>query len=176
MVGVIYASLLNNSTQLVMVTEKDTAVIVDLATLEPLGSPLELGGKPSVVKAFNEFPNSLFFGLEKKSLVGATHVLKILFTNHEIVVDAHTDRITAIEYTNYNGKHVFFTGSLDASVKAWTPSADGATLDLIATSPMAAKILSLQMGGPSFLICGLESGALQGWNLENNSFDQIPAH
>jgi len=143
-----------------MVTDKDTAVIVDLATLEPIAAPLELGGKPTVVKAFNEFPNSLFIGLEKKSLVGASHVLKVIFASHEILIDAHQDRITDIEYTNFNGKHVFFTGSLDATVKAWTPSDDGSTLNLIASSPMAAKVHTLQMGGPTFLICGLESGAL----------------
>jgi len=142
-VGVVYASLLNNSSQLVIATEKDTALIIDLATLEPMAAPLELGGKPTVVKAFNEFPNSLFFGLEKKSLVGASHFLKVVFSSHEILIDAHQDRITDIEYTFFNGKHVFFTGSWDSTVKAWTPSDDGATLNLIASSPMAAKVNTL---------------------------------
>lgn len=36
--------------------------------------------------------------------------------------NAHNEQITDIEYTNINGQHIFLTCSLDATVKAWTPT------------------------------------------------------
>jgi hypothetical protein len=58
---------------------------------------LPLGGKPTVVRAFDEFPETLFFGLEKKALVGSSHTFKVFFSKHEIQIEnAHTDKITDI--------------------------------------------------------------------------------
>lgn len=111
-----------------MATDKEQAILIDVATQEPVGTPLALGGRPTVVKAFDAFPNTLFVALEKKSIVGSTHVLKVIFTTYEIQADAHTDRITDIEYSSIGGKHFFFTGSLDGTVKVWSPSDDGQSL------------------------------------------------
>lgn len=90
---------------------------------------MPLDGRPTAVKEFGAFPGTIFFGLEKKSLVGTAYSLKVKFQTHEINVDnAHSEQITDIQYTNINGQHIFFTCSLDSMVKAWTPTADGLNL------------------------------------------------
>jgi len=38
--------------------------------------------------------------------------------------NAHQDMITDIEYSFLNSQHIFFTCSLDATIKAWTVGAD----------------------------------------------------
>lgn len=98
---------------------------------------MELPGKPSVIKMFSGFQETIFYGLEKKALVGANYSLKVQFTSFSIDIDnAHNELITDIEYLNINNAHYFFTGSLDKSVKVWTPSPDGKNLNLVANQPM----------------------------------------
>lgn len=87
---------------------------VDIASMTPSGTmPLE--GRPSVVKLFEAFPDTFFFGLEKKTTVGGTsYSLKVKFTTHEINMDnAHNEQITDIAYTSINGQHIFISTSLD---------------------------------------------------------------
>lgn len=139
---------------------------------------MPMDGRPSVIKVFDAFPNTLFFGLEKHSQMGSImYTFKIKFETHDVVVDqAHTEQITDIEYTIINGQHIFITASLDSTVKAWTPSPDGKSLAMAISNPLPGKALSLQMLNPTFLIIGLENGTYHGWNLANNAFDSILAH
>lgn len=54
-----------------------------------------------------------------------THGIEIFKAGGNIVQSgAHKDQITDIEYTNFNGQEIYFTCSLDGTVKAWTVSTD----------------------------------------------------
>ena len=86
------------------------------------------------------------------------------------------DKITDIEYTNFDGKEIFFTCSLDATVKAWTVGPDQRSLVLAAEMPLAAKATSMQLATPTFLLVGLENGNLAGWDLLANKIDNLAAH
>ena len=57
----------------------------------------------TVIKGFDDFPNTLFMGQTKKDLVGNSTLFTILFPDKPIFVDKpHTDLITDIEHIKLN--------------------------------------------------------------------------
>ncbi len=56
-----------------------------------------------------------------------------------IQAGAHKETITDIEYTVFNNQQIFFSCSLDGTVKAWTVAADQNSLVLQAEMPLAGR-------------------------------------
>lgn len=83
----------------------------------------------------------------------------------------HKDRIMDIEFTVYNGVQVYFTCSLDGTVKAWQVGQDQKSLVIMGEMPMGSKVSYMQMATPNFLLAGLENGNLAGWDLNANKVD-----
>ena len=91
----------------------------------------------------------------------------------EIVVPkAHKQRITDIEHTTFNNQLIFFSTSLDSTVRAWTVSQDQLSLVLVAEMPLKGMGLNLQIAPPNVLI-GLDNGFIAGWNLDTNVIDNL---
>ena len=68
------------------------------------------------------------------------------------------------------------TCSLDKTLKAWSPSADGKNLNLAIKHDLPMIAINLTKMSDTFIMCGLEDGTYHGWNLSNNAFDSIKAH
>lgn len=89
---------------------------------------------------------------------------------------AHTSLITSLEYCKFNGQEIIFTGSTDKTLKAWVIDRAQGVLTAMHTQPFDCGVNTLKMTSETFLIIGLQNGTFQGWNLEKNSFDTLPAH
>eukprot|EP00347_Sterkiella_histriomuscorum_P008066 403346504 len=170
-------ALVNNKTQVIVVTDDENAYLHNVADSSIQG-PLKLPGKPTCLRTFDSFQNTFFIGLETKTPVGlCSYTFLIMLSDYQIIQEnAHQDRITDVECTNQNGQLYFFTSSLDKSVKAWTLSEDQRSLKQVVQTPLAGPALSMQLVNPDFLVIGLDNGCYTGWTLSANKQDQIEAH
>lgn len=145
-----------------------------------------LSGKPTCMRTFDEIPHFIFLGIVQMIMpqTGSfgsqpltSHSIQIVKGNMGDIVqqNAHKDQITDIECTVFNNQQIFFTTSLDSTVKAWTVSPDQKSLVLAAEMPLSGKGLTMQIVDTLVLI-GLDNGTIAGWNLTTNVIDNLPAH
>ncbi|CDW76594.1 UNKNOWN [Stylonychia lemnae] len=169
--------LINNKTQVLIVTEDEQAYLFNVKELTTAG-PIKLLGKPTSLRTFEAFQNAFFLGLQTNSMVGGPQYnFNILLSDSSILKErAHNDMITDIEYSFFNNQHIFFTCSLDGTIKAWTVGADQKSLTEIAQTPLPGKPLQMQLVSQDFLVVGLDNGCYTGWNLLTNGLDKIEAH
>ena len=85
-------SLTNNGTVLLLVNENEEAYLVNLASMLREG-PLNIGGRATCGKAFDNLPNTYFFGVESKAPSGGiAHSFKLMSGGTWISKDvAHQD-------------------------------------------------------------------------------------
>ena len=64
-----------------------------------------------MVKCFDAFPEFIFIGLEVPNAMGKTsYNIKIITPSGQINQEgAHDQRITDIEFTNFNNQQIFFS-------------------------------------------------------------------
>lgn len=130
---------------------------------------MAIDSKISVVKAFDMFPNTLFFGLIKQSLTGPSYTLRVLLPDKQIEVDsAHASIITDIELAKIGDVVYFFTSSADCTIKTWKIKPDGNGLELYTTKPLPTKVYQLSLAQPKFLVGACEDGTFQGWDLDSD--------
>ena len=92
---------------------------------------IDTQGEATVVKAFDNLDQTLFFGIIKTDpqTQAKSVALRVVFATHDVIADnAHTDIITAIEYAKINNIEVVFSASQDMKLKAWKVSDDGKQL------------------------------------------------
>lgn len=119
------------------------------------------------MRTFDQIPNFVFLGIETPG--PNAHGVEILKPGGSILQQgAHRDQITDIEFTIYNNQQVFFTCSLDCSVKAWTVAPDQQSLVPAAEMALSSKAYCMQMATATFLLIGLDNGSIAGWDLEKN--------
>mmetsp|Transcript_46874 Transcript_46874/g.34309 ORF Transcript_46874/g.34309 Transcript_46874/m.34309 type:complete len:89 (+) Transcript_46874:696-962(+) len=81
----------------------------------------------SVIKAFDLFPNTLFFGIVKMEPGQLQPEFLFRILTPEFPIDyskAHDGEITDIEHAKINNAIYFFTSSADGTIKAWTMGPD----------------------------------------------------
>ena len=89
----------------------------------------------------------------------------------------HTQPIKAIEFTQFNGLDVVFTGGLEGKVKAWTIDRVQNLLTPIDEKDFGGPINCLQMLPNNVLVAGVGTGGqMPVWNLNENQFTAVPAH
>lgn len=130
-----------------------------------------LGGTASACFASDLLPNQIFFALQEQN------ALKLIHHSGQILVaNAHTQQITALEFTQYGGNDVLFSGGLDGKLKAWTIDRQQSTFTPIDQKDLQSPVLCLQMLPNNVLVAGLQNGTMSIWNLNDNSLNAMPAH
>lgn len=77
-------SLVNNKTQVILVTDDMGAFLYNVVDSSILG-PLQLKGRPTCLRTFDTFQNTFFIGLETRTVVGSiSYTFLIMLQDYEI--------------------------------------------------------------------------------------------
>ena len=76
----------------------------------------------------------------------------------------------------FNDQQIFFTCSLDQTVKAWTVSQDQSSLMLAGEMNLQAQPTCMRPATASLLLIGMNNGSLAGWDLGANKIDYMQVH
>ena len=98
---------------MIFATEDSQIYLFDIATKNRLG-PIDLPGKPTCLRTFDAIPDFIFLGIEQISIPNSgsfgqaplIHSIQIIkgAMGNLIQQNAHTDQITDIECTMFNGQ------------------------------------------------------------------------
>ena len=153
-----------------MMVTQQCATLMQLPSMQELGK-FPLTGQTSCCAAFNELPNTFFFG----STGAQGFCIKVVTQNSEIMQDkAHDGIITAFAYASINSEGYLFSAAQDGKIKAWKTTEQG--LIQSAEQTCKAEILCMQLTSATFIVAGLTNGCFAGWNLQTNQLDEFKAH